>query len=364
MGHSQVSVATVVRVVWVAAAVGGALYLLFLVRGVLGLLLVAVFLAVAIAPAVNYLGRHRVPTWLAILLVYLAGFGAIFGIGLLIVPPLVTGIDDLSNNLPGYVDDLRHNETFRKYDDKYEITKNLTQQAKDLPSKLGDAAGTLRDVTVGVFSSFIQLFSILVISFFLVRDGNRMLAFVFRQLSPEREQRLRQVADDVSDAIVGYVFGNFVISVLAGLVTYLTLTILGIPFAVPLAILFGFFDLVPLVGATLGGILVGIVVAFNDFPVGLIVWAIVLILYQQIENNMVQPFVYGRTVQLHPLIVILAILVGGSLLGVLGALMAIPAAATIQAIVRDYWRYRQDDLVSATHAAPPPQGPAADAAPG
>ncbi len=358
MGQSQVSVATVVRVVWVAAAVFAGLYLLYLVRGVVGLLLVAAFLAVAISPAVNFLNRRRVPRWLAILLVYLSIFAAIFGIGLLIVPPLVNGVEDLSANLPGYVDDLRHNDTFRKYDNKYDITKNLKKQAGELPSKLGDAAGTLRDVTVGVFSSFIQLFSILVIAFFLVRDGDRLLEFVFRQLRPERERRVRSIASDISDAVVGYVFGNFVISVLAGLVTYLTLVILGIPFAVPLAILFGFFDLVPLVGATLGGILVGIVVAFNDFPVGVIVWAIVLILYQQVENNMVQPYVYGRAVQLHPLIVILAILVGGSLLGVLGALMAIPAAAAVQAVVRDLWRIRQESRAAG------PAGQEPDPAPG
>ena len=126
--------------------------------------------------------------------------------------------------------------------------------------------------------------------------------------------------------------------------TYVTLQILDVPFAVPLAILFGFFDLIPLVGATLGGILVGIVVAFAaDFPVGLIVWAAVLILYQQVENNLIQPFVYGRAVQLHPLIVIVAILIGAALLGVLGALMAIPAAAAVQAVVRDYWHFHQGD---------------------
>ena len=94
--------------------------------------------------------------------------------------------------------------------------------------------------------------------------------------------------------------------------------------------------MIPLVGATLGGILVGIVVAFTHFPVGLIVWAAVLILYQQIENNLIQPYVYGRAVQLHPLIVIVAILIGASLLGVLGALVAIPAAAAVQAVVRDF----------------------------
>lgn len=343
MDHAEVSARLVAKVVLVAAAVLAALYFAYLIRDVIGLVLIAAFFAVAIAPAVNWLDKRRVPRWLAILLVYLSIAAGIFGIGLLIVPPLVNGVEDLSADLPGYVDDLRNNETFRDYDDRYQITENLTQQAEELPSRLGDAAGTLRDVTVGVFTRFVQLFSILVITFFLVKDGHRLLEFLYRQIPPERARRLRTIADDVSDAIAGYVFGNFVISILAGLVTYVTLRILDVPFALPLAILFGFFDLIPLVGATLGGILVGIVVAFVHFPVGLIIWAAVLILYQQVENNLIQPLVYGRAVQLHPLIVIVAILIGAALLGVLGALVAIPAAAAVQAVIRDYWRFHQSD---------------------
>jgi predicted PurR-regulated permease PerM len=343
MDHAQVSARLVAKVVLVVAAVAAALYFAYLIRDVIGLILIAVFFAVAIAPAVNWLHQRRVPRWLAILLVYLSIAAGIFGIGLLIVPPLVNGVEDLSADLPGYVDDLRNNETFRDYDDRYQITEKLTEQAEQLPTQLGDAAGTLRDVTVGVFTRFVQLFSILVITFFLVKDGHRLLEFLYRQVPPERARRLRTIADDVSDAIAGYVFGNFVISILAGLVTYLTLRILDVPFATPLAILFGFFDLIPLVGATLGGILVGIVVAFVDFPVGLIIWAAVLILYQQVENNLIQPLVYGRAVQLHPLIVIVAILIGAALLGVLGALVAIPAAAAVQAVIRDYWRFHHGE---------------------
>lgn len=218
-----------------------------------------------------WLDRHRVPRWLAILLVYLGIGTAIFGIGLLIVPPLVEGIDELSGDIPSYIEDLRQNDTFREYDDRYDITSNLEAQASELPSRLGDAAGTLRDVTVGVFSSFVQLFSILVISFFLLIEGKRLLAFVHRQLPPERERRIRIVADDISNGISGYVFGAFVIAILAGIVTYVTLMLLGVPFALPLAIVFGFFALIPLVGATIGGILVAIVVAFTSFPVGLII---------------------------------------------------------------------------------------------
>jgi predicted PurR-regulated permease PerM len=341
MDHAQVSARVVAKVVLIAALVLAALYFAYLIREVIGLVLIAAFFAVAIAPAVNWLDRRRVPRWGAILLVYLAGAASIFGIGLLIVPPLVNGVQDLSNDLPGYVDDLRHNDTFRNYDDRYHITEKLSQQAQQLPTKLGDAAGTLRDVTVGVFNRFVQLFSILVITFFLVKDGDRLLGFLYRQMPSARARRATKIAGDISDAISGYVFGNFVISILAGLVTFVTLEILNVPFAVPLAILFGFFDLIPLVGATLGGILVGIVVAFVNFPVGLIVWVAVLILYQQVENNLIQPFVYGKAVQLHPLIVIIAILIGAALLGVLGALLAIPAAAAVQAVVRDLWRTRQ-----------------------
>src|SRR5436190_1043946 len=343
MDHAQVSARVVAKVVLVATLVLGALYFAYLIRQVIGLVLIAAFFAIAIAPAVNWLNNRRVPRWAAILLVYLAAAGSVFGIGLLIVPPLVNGVQDLSTNLPGYVDDLRHNDTFRNYDNRYHITEKLSQQAQQLPTKLGDAAGTLRDVTVGVFNRFVQLFSILVITFFLVKDGDRLLGFFYRQVPSENGRRLKKIAGDISDAIAGYVFGNFVISILAGFVTYVTLRILGVPFALPLAILFGFFDLVPLAGATLGGILVGIVVAFVNFPVGVIVWVAVLILYQQVENNLVQPFVYGRAVELHPLVVIVAILIGAALLGVLGALIAIPAAAAVQAVVRDYWRFRHPE---------------------
>jgi predicted PurR-regulated permease PerM len=358
MDHTQVSARAVAKVVLVAAAVLAGLYFSYLIRTVIGLVLIAAFFAIAIAPAVNWLDHRKVPRWAAILLVYLSLAAGIFGIGLLIVPPLVTGVESLSSDLPGYVDDLRENETFREYDDRYQITEKLKSQAEELPSKLGDAAGTLRDVTVGVFSRFVQLFSILVITFFLVKDGSRFLAFFYRQLPEVRAQRFRKIAGDISDAISGYVFGNFVISILAGLVTYVTLRILGVPFALPLAILFGFFDLIPLVGATLGGILVGIVVALVDFPVGLIIWAAVLISYQQVENNLIQPFVYGKAVQLHPLIVIVAILIGAALLGVLGALMAIPAAAAIQAVVRDYWRFKHPEEIPPDSGDAPAEAPA------
>jgi predicted PurR-regulated permease PerM len=133
--------------------------------------------------------------------------------------------------------------------------------------------------------------------------------------------------------------------VIAGISSYLVMKILGIPFAVPLAVLVAFFDLIPLVGSTIAGAIIAVVAAIVGFPGKLIAWVIFLVIYQQVENNLIQPVVYRRTVAIHPLIVIVAVLIGGSLLGVLGALLAIPIAATVQIVVKEWWQYRRGRLL-------------------
>ncbi|MGB2695931.1 MAG: AI-2E family transporter, partial [Dehalococcoidia bacterium] len=286
---SSISNRAIARVVLVAVAIAGTLYFVYLIRVVIALVLVSVFLAVALAPAVDFLNRDRVPRWVAIILVYLTIVCSIFGLGLLLVPPVVKGVNDLVDNLPHYVEDLNKNKTFKKYDDKYNIVKSLKKEAHKAPDKVGDAAGTLRDVTVGVFTRLIQFVTVLVLTFMLLLDGRRFIQWVFRQLSPDKETRARNVAGEMHRAIGGYVVGNFAISVLAGLVTYITLSLLDVPFAAPLALVMAFFDLIPLVGATLGGAIIAIVCAVVDFPTAPIVWVIVLLVYQQAENHLLQP---------------------------------------------------------------------------
>lgn len=357
MERSGLSAREIAKIVLTAVAVVGALYFVYLIREIVTLLLISVFLAIALSPLVNMLDRRRFPRWAAILSVYLAIVVSIFSIGLAVVPPVVKGVNDLVNNLPRYVQDLRKNKQFRKYDEKYNVVDSLDKEAKKLPSRIGDAAGTLRDVTVGVFTKAVQLLTVLVITFILILDGRRFAEWFFRQLGPQGEARARKVARDINRAVVGYVVGNLLISVVAGIVTWLTLEILGVPFAVPLAVVMALFDLIPLVGATLGGIIIGIVCAIVDFPTAPIVWVVVLILYQQLENHLIQPIIYGRTVQLHPLLVIVAILIGGTLLGVLGALLAIPAAAVVQIVIRDWWEHRPRAALPALAADGPPLPP-------
>lgn len=336
---------TVVRVILVAIAIVAALYFLYLIRTVLGMLFISVFLAVALGPIVEIFVRARVKRTLAILITYLLLLAALFGIGLAVVPPIVNGVNTFVGDVPHYVQDLRNSHTFRKYDDKYKITPKLNEQAKKLPSHLSDAVSGLRSVTVGVFGTIIQLVTILVMTFLFLRDGSRMLEFLLRELGPHHGDRFWRVSGDVYKAVGGYVAGNVLISVIAGVSSYVVMSVAGIPFAVPLAVLVALFDLIPLVGSTIAGALVAIVAAIAGFPTKLIIWVIFLVVYQQVENNVIQPVVYRRTVAIHPLVVIVAVLIGGSLLGVLGALLAIPIAATVQILVKELWQYRREQLL-------------------
>jgi predicted PurR-regulated permease PerM len=357
-----VSNRTVVRVILVAIAVFAALYFLYLIRSVLWLLFIAIFLAVALGPLVELIHRRRVPRSLSILLVYIALLMSVFGLGLLVVPPIVTGVNKFVGNVPTYVKDLRNSKTFRKYDDKYHITPQLQKQAATLPTHLADAASGLRSVTVGVFGAIIQLVTILVMTFFLLNDGKRMIAFALREIGPTRAKRLERIGDDVYRAVGGYVAGNIAISVIAGTAAYIMMKALGLPFAVPLAVLVAFLDLIPLVGSTIAGAIVAVPAAIVGFPGKLIAWVIFLIVYQQVENNLLQPVIYRRTVSIHPLLVIIAVLIGGSLLGVLGALLAIPVAATIQIVVKEWWMFRKERLVPDPNVPPSAIAPAEGAA--
>ena len=183
-GPNQLSTRTIVRVFFTLVALGVLLYTLYLVRSVLGLLLISVFLAVALGPAVDHVRDLKLPRPASILAVFLALFLAIFLIGLIVVPPIVEEVQAFAEDVPTYIDDIRENETLRDYDDKYDITAKLEEQASSLPSRLGDAAGALQAVTVGVFSTILQLVTVLTITFFLLLDGGRIVNFLLAQLRP------------------------------------------------------------------------------------------------------------------------------------------------------------------------------------
>src|SRR3954447_14188223 len=230
---SPLSTRTIARIVLTVVVTLGTLYLLYEVRAVLLLVFISAFLAVALGPPVYWFRRRGVPRALSILLVYLTIAAGIVGIGLLIVPQVVSQVDQLAKDIPNYVNDLRKSKEFRKYDDKYHISAKLKEQAVKLPSHLGEAAGALQSITVGVFGALVKLVTVLTMTFFLLLDGGKILAFFLRMRGVGEEERLRALFKVIYRSVPGYVAGNLLISFIAGGVTYTTLKILGVPFAAP-----------------------------------------------------------------------------------------------------------------------------------
>ena len=191
-------------------------------------------------------------------------------------------------------------------------------------------------------NSLFALVTILALTAFLLGSGREWRERLLALQPPGQGERLGKVLDDMAGAVTGYVAGALLIAFLNGFFTFIVLTMLGVPFAVPLAVLMGVSSLVPLVGATIGAVIVGVVTVFADFPGDTIVWIIWAVVYQQIENNVFQPQIQKRTVQVHPFGVLVAVLFGATLLGVLGALVAIPIAASVQILVKDWWTFRQE----------------------
>ncbi len=336
---------SILRVVAIVVLAVLALYLIYLLRKPIGWVLFATFIAVALSGPVNRLNRHM-RRGFAITIVYLLLILVPAGLAALVVPPLVTQGTNLAEDLPSYANDVQDyvnkNKRLRELDDKYDVTGNLQKQADQLPAKIGDAAKVLSDIGLGLVNSVFALVNILILSIFIVAGGRGWTDAALK-LRPEAErERMRRILDHTASAVGGYVQGALTIAVIAGVQSFIVMEILGVPFAAPLAVLAGLASLIPLVGATVAAIVIGLVTLFNDFPTDTIIWAVWAIVYQQIENNIIQPQVQRRTVQVQPFVVLVAVLFGSTLLGVVGALVAIPLAASIQIVLREWWSWRQE----------------------
>jgi len=334
------SLGGVLRIVLIVVGCAIALYLLWRVRTVVRLAGISVFLALALFPVVDSLDRHsRVPRAVIILTVFVALITSVVVVGAVVVPSMVKEVGQLSNDAPRYARDLRTNSTFRHYDNRYHISAKLVQDARRLPQSLAHLAGPLKDVTVSAFSLIGQLITVLAVTFLLVLHGRQYLNMAL-SLTGAREERYRSLVLEIEQAVAKYVLGNIAISGLATVATWIVLSILGVPYALSLGFVVGFFDLIPLVGATLGAIVVALATLTVNFPLATIIWIAFIILWQRFEDYVIQPLVYGRALHVNPLVTIVAVLAGAQLLGILGALIAIPTAAAIQIIISGWWSSR------------------------
>jgi predicted PurR-regulated permease PerM len=362
MSFVEAPARAIVRIILIVVGVALCLYLIYLLRKPLLWLFLAAFIAVALSGPVNRLNRHM-KRGFAIAIVYFGLLLIPVLLAIVVIPPLVNGVSDLARNAPKYAHDvtnyIQKRKDLRKLNNKYHITQKLQDEAAKLPSKAGDAAKILRDVGFGLVNSIFALVTILILSIFLVSSGRGWVDALLRLQPPDRARRLERALARMATATGAYVAGALAQAAIAGITTYILLTILGVPFRAPLAVLVFFFDLIPLVGATIAAIVVGVVTLFHSFPTDTIIWAIWAIVYQQVENTVIQPQIQRKAIDVHPFAVLVAVLFGATLLGIIGALVALPVAASIQIALREWMAYRRESGAVAT--TPPPEAPPAPA---
>jgi predicted PurR-regulated permease PerM len=326
-----------------------ALKLIVLLQTQLLWIAAAFFLAVALNPAVSFLSGYlpRKSRGAAIMLV-LIGFFVVIGFLIVsFVPPLVQQTQALVDNIPSAVNQVQDlsgplGEVARKYD----VAQKLSSSSGDVFKSLSNATGSAVDILRNVFSGFAAVLTIFALTFFMLLETPAWMRTFWAMTPTHQRARNQKLLSQMYNAVTGYVNGNFLTSLIAAVTAGAMMLILGVPYAVPLALIVGLLDLVPLVGATVAAVLVVIVALFNSTSDG-IVLAVFFAIYQQVENNILQPLVYGKSTELSPLIVTVAIIIGAALAGIFGALVAIPVAASIKVLIIHYYGPRLQAPLSA-----------------
>jgi predicted PurR-regulated permease PerM len=344
----------------------GALFLLWQVRTFVGWFVIALFLAAVLNPAVNWLQRrHRlIKRPIAIALTYLGIVVALLFVVGIFLPVLVDQIKGLTNfvaaaaqapegpteYLKGLAQQYGLGGLFERFSDQLD---DLRKQLGELLRNLFSSTGAIAASAAGFVAA---LATVLTLTFFLLVGSERYVNAGVGLFPEAHRPLVRRLLTQSAGAISGYITGNLAISVICGVITFVVLLILGIPYAAPLALLVAVLDLIPLVGATLGGALLVVVGLFVE-PWTAVVLLIFVLIYQQVESNFLQPMVYSKAVQLNGLVILIALLVGGQLLGIPGALLAIPVAEIIRIVVTELLAYRRITKEANKPAVPSPPEP-------
>jgi predicted PurR-regulated permease PerM len=340
------SVRTVLVVIGLVIAAWALLSIISVTRQVITWILVSIFLAMALNPAVDWFMRHGVKKrGYAAGLTFILALAAVAAIGYAFIPTLVSQVNDFVQAVPGYVDDLTKGRGRLGFlETKYHIVEKIREAVSNGgTSRVLGLTGAAISITKSVVALVLATITIVFLTFFMLLEGPAWMDR-FYGLLPERLQpRWRKIGHDVYRTVGGYVTGNLLISLIAGTLTTIVLLVVGVPFAVALGVIVAILDLIPLAGATIAAIIIGTVAFLHSITAGIVV-VVFFLIYQQVENHFLQPVIYGRTVQLSPLAVLISVLIGAKLAGILGALGAIPVAGAIQVILIDWQRHRRDRL--------------------
>ena len=335
---------TVLQVLAIVVLVGLALLLVYQAWRVLTWILIAGVLAAALNPAVEAFERRGLRRGWAASVVFGLALIAFTVIGYLVIPSLVSQVSNFVNAVPGFIDDLTAGRGPLGFlQDRYEIVDRIRAaiEKQGVGGVLGLSQPAL-DAVRSVVTAVAGVVTIIFLTFFMLLEGPRTIAMLLGLLPEEARPRFERVGRDIYRSISGYVTGNLAISVVAGTLATAVLFAVGSDYAIALGLVVAVLDLVPLAGATIAAVIASTVVAIETDWVRTLIVIAFFIAYQQFENQILQPLVYGRTVQLSPLVVLCAVLIGAQLAGIFGALIAIPVAGSLLAVAREALAYRRE----------------------
>lgn len=313
-------------------------------RRILTWIVVAAFFAVLLTPAVDFLERARIRRAFATLIVFLIAIGLLTAMLYTFIRPIAREVNTFIDEFPEFVEDAREGRgPTGRLVTRYNIDDYIEENQARFEAAVQNAGAPALGVLGAVASTLAATLTILVLTFLMLLEGPGIIAAVLTAMPEHRREHVRAVARDCGRAVTGYMAGNLVISLIAGITTFIVLSLLNVPFAGVLGLWVAFADLIPLVGATLGAIPTIAVAFLHSTPAGIAV-LIFYVLYQQFENHVLQTTVMSRTVDLNPLAVLVSVLIGVELFGFLGALLAIPLAGVLQVIARDVYNEHWGEL--------------------
>jgi predicted PurR-regulated permease PerM len=334
----EISSRTILRILALTAAFIALLALAYIARRPLIWIGTAFFFAVALNPAVEFFTRRmpRKNRALGAATVFFIMLGILAFLLISFIPPLIDQSASFSKQLPHYSDELINGHSFLSDQvRRFNLVTKIRQSQDQLLAGVTTAGSQAYGIARAIFSSIVAAITILVLTYFMMLEGPTWMREFWRLIPPDKRKHQQKLAAQMYKAVTGYVNGNLLTSLIAAVSVAIILTIIRVPFAIPLGIFVGIMDLLPLVGATIGAIVVIAVALFTSLTAAVIM-AIFFIVYQQVENHLMQPLVYGKTVEISPLLVLIAVLVGATVGGLVGALVAIPLFASLQIVVRDY----------------------------
>jgi len=336
-------------------AAGG--FAVYTVRQVLVQVIIALFIAVSLDPAVRLLIRHGVRRSIAVGIILALALLLLGGFIWSLVPALIGQGGDLLRNIPQYLQELpERSKTYQEIANRYGLTEKLTEFAKTLPGKVGGGA---LGVLTGIFSALVNVLLVVVLTIYFMADLPRLRRGIVRLVPRAHRPRAAQGINVVVDKVGGYMIGNLIISLFAGVSSFICLISLGVPYALPLAVFVAITDLIPMIGASIGAVGCTVVALVTGDIGSTIVVFVFFIAYQQLENYLIAPRVLRNTVDLSSVAVLLAALTGGAILGVVGALMAIPIVAAIKVLMTPLVEALNEPPEREPAAAPPVPIPAA-----